>query len=61
MAKFGEWNSKGATLSDATAHKEYGVSRDLIVDGQYSRVPSSPRLYLAGAYRWRSSTHFSVS
>ncbi len=33
MAEFGEWNSKGATLSDATAHKEYGVSRDFIVDG----------------------------
>jgi len=33
MAEFGEWNSNGATLSDATAHKEYGVSRDFIVNG----------------------------
>ncbi len=33
MAEFGEWNSKGATLSDATAQKEYGVSRDFIVNG----------------------------
>jgi hypothetical protein len=33
MAEFGEWNRKGATLSDATAHKEYGVSRDFIVKG----------------------------
>jgi hypothetical protein len=33
MAEFGEWNSKGATLSDVTAHKEYGVSRDFIVNG----------------------------
>jgi len=33
MAEFGEWNSKGATLSDATAQKEYGVSRDFIVSG----------------------------
>ena len=33
MAEFGEWNRKGATLSDATAHKEYGVSQDFIVSG----------------------------
>src|SRR4051794_6501688 len=33
MAEYGEWNRKGATLSDATAHKEYGVSREFIVDG----------------------------
>ena len=33
MAEFGEWTKKGATLSDATAHKEYGVSRDFIVNG----------------------------
>ncbi len=33
MAEFGEWNRKGATLSDATAHKEYGVNRDFIVSG----------------------------
>ncbi len=33
MAEFGEWNRKGATLSDATAHKEYGVSLDFIVHG----------------------------
>ena len=33
MAKYGEWNRKGATLSDVTARKEYGVSRDFIVKG----------------------------
>jgi hypothetical protein len=33
MAQDGEWNRKGATLSDVTAQKEYGVSRDFIVKG----------------------------
>ena len=33
MAEQGEWNRKGATLSDVTANKEYGVSRDFIVKG----------------------------
>jgi coenzyme F420-reducing hydrogenase delta subunit len=33
MAEYGEWNRKGATLSDKTAKKEYGVSRDFIVKG----------------------------
>jgi len=33
MAEHGEWNRKGATLSDVTAQKEYGVSRDFIVEG----------------------------
>ena len=33
MAEYGEWNRKGATLSDITAKKEYGVSRDFIVKG----------------------------
>lgn len=33
MAEYGEWNRKGATLSDVTAEKEYGVSRDFIVKG----------------------------
>ena len=33
MAEDGEWNRKGAVLSDATALKEYGVTRDLIVKG----------------------------
>ena len=33
MAEYGEWNRKGATLSDATAKKEYGVDRDFIVRG----------------------------
>ena len=31
MAEHGEWNRKGATLSDVTAEAEYGVSRDFIV------------------------------
>ena len=35
----GEWNRKGASLSDKTAKKEYGVSRDFIVKGiQASRL-----------------------
>jgi hypothetical protein len=33
MAEYGEWNRKGAILSDVTARKEYGVSRDFIVQG----------------------------
>lgn len=33
MAMYGEWNRKGATLSDVTAKTEYGVSRDFIVKG----------------------------
>lgn len=33
MAKYGEWNRKGATLSDVTAEKEYGVDQDFIVKG----------------------------
>ena len=33
MAEYGEWNRKGATLSDVTAQKEYGVSREFIVKG----------------------------
>ena len=33
MAEYGEWNRKGATLSDVTAKKEFGLSRDFIVKG----------------------------
>ena len=33
MAEYGEWNRKGAVLSDVTAEKEYGVTRDFIVQG----------------------------
>ncbi len=33
MAEHGEWISKGASLSDVTATKEYGVTRDFIVQG----------------------------
>jgi predicted RNase H-like nuclease (RuvC/YqgF family) len=33
MAEYGEWNRKGATLSDVTAKKEYGVAQDFIVKG----------------------------
>ena len=33
MAEYGEWNRKGATLSDITAKKEYGVDRDFIIKG----------------------------
>jgi coenzyme F420-reducing hydrogenase delta subunit len=37
MAEHGEWNRKGATLSDATALKDYGVNRDFIVQGIQSK------------------------
>ncbi len=33
MAEYGEWNRKGAVLSDVTAKKEYGVNRDFVVKG----------------------------
>ena len=33
MAEYGEWNRKGATLSEVTAKREYGVHRDFIVKG----------------------------
>lgn len=33
MAEYGEWNRKGATLSDVTAKAEYGVERDFIIKG----------------------------
>jgi flagellar capping protein FliD len=33
MAEYGEWNRKGASLSDATAKKEFGVDRNFIVKG----------------------------
>lgn len=33
MAAYGEWNKKGATLSEVTAKEEYGVSREFIVNG----------------------------
>jgi len=33
MAEDGEWNRKGAVLSDVTAQKDYGVTRDFIVKG----------------------------
>ena len=33
MAEHGEWNRKGATLSDATALREYGVTLEFIVQG----------------------------
>ena len=33
MAEHGEWNRKGATLSDKTAKKEYGIDQDFIIKG----------------------------
>ena len=33
MAEYGEWNRKGATLSDTTAQAKYGVSREFIIRG----------------------------
>lgn len=33
MAESGEWNKKGAALSDVSAKAEYGVDRDFVVKG----------------------------
>jgi coenzyme F420-reducing hydrogenase delta subunit len=33
MAQYGEWTRKGATLSQVTARKEYGVDSDFVVKG----------------------------
>lgn len=33
MARYGEWTRKGATLSEVTARKEYGVDADFVVKG----------------------------
>ena len=33
MAEYGEWNRKGATLSDVTAEAEYGLDRNFIIKG----------------------------
>lgn len=33
MAEYGEWTRKGATLSDKTAQKEYGIGQDFILKG----------------------------
>ena len=33
MAEYGEWSRQGASLSDVTAKKEYGVERNFILKG----------------------------
>ena len=33
MAEYGEWNRKGASLSDKTAKKEYKVDQEFIIKG----------------------------
>ena len=45
MAEYGEWNRKGATLSDVTAKAEYGVNRDFIIKG----IQTGKREYRDGA------------
>src|SRR6516225_3592680 len=43
MSEHGEWNRKGATLSDVTAEKEYGVTRDFILKGiRAAELPRRP-------------------
>ncbi len=37
MTEYGEWNRKGATLSDVTATKEYGIDKDFIEKGIIAR------------------------
>ena len=51
MAEYGEWNRKGAVLSDVTAQKEYGVTRDFIVKG----VQAGELEFRDGAWRIRSA------
>jgi len=46
MAEYGEWTNKGATLSDVTAKKEYGVDYAFIVEG----IRSGKLEYRQGAY-----------
>ncbi len=45
MAEYGEWNRKGATLSDVTAKAEYGVNREFIIKG----IQTSKLEYREGA------------
>lgn len=33
MAEYGEWSRQGASLSDVTARKEYGVEQNFILKG----------------------------
>ena len=33
MAEHGEWGRKGAVLSEVTAAKDYGVTREFVVEG----------------------------
>jgi hypothetical protein len=33
MAGYGEWNQKGATLSDVTAKAEYGIDHEFVIKG----------------------------
>ena len=33
MANDGEWTLKNGTLTDGTAQKEYGISREFILEG----------------------------
>jgi hypothetical protein len=50
MAEYGEWNRKGASLSDKTARKEYKVDQEFIIKGieagklefRYSSVWGNP-------------------
>ena len=51
MAEYGEWNRKGATLSDKTAMKEYGVDREFILNGiRAGRLEFQERLVWGNPY-----------
>jgi hypothetical protein len=56
MAEYGEWNRKGAVLSDVTAQKEYGVTRDFIVKGVH-RAADDCRSWWVGGRRTRPYPH----
>jgi hypothetical protein len=60
MAEYGAWNRKGATLSDVTALKEYGVDAEFITRGIRSgdsetgkARPGGTRTYVSCETNWK--------
>ncbi len=62
MAEYGEWNRKGAVLSDVTAQKEYGVTRDFIVKGiQAGKLEYREGSVWRNPYLWVLRSHLELS
>jgi hypothetical protein len=58
MPEYGEWNRKGATLSDVNAQKEYGITRAFIEDGIRDLIhPHTPNLRHSSLSRNYSRSH----